>query len=55
MDLPQDMLDAARVEGVSEFRIFMRIALPLVLPAMAALAIILFLQSWNNYLWPLLF
>jgi lactose/L-arabinose transport system permease protein len=54
MDLPQDMLDAARVEGVGEFRIFMRIALPLVLPAMAALAIILFLQSWNNYLWPLL-
>lgn len=54
MSLPQDMLDAARVEGVSEFRIFFRIALPLVLPATAALAIILFLQSWNNYLWPLL-
>lgn len=54
MALPQDMLDAARVEGVSEFRIFFRVALPLVLPATAALAIILFLQSWNNYLWPLL-
>lgn len=52
--LPQDMLDAARVEGVGEFRIFFRVALPLVLPAAAALAIILFLQSWNNYLWPLL-
>lgn len=52
--LPQDMLDAARVEGVGEFRIFFRVALPLVLPATAALAIILFLQSWNNYLWPLL-
>ena len=54
MALPQDMLDAARVEGVGELRIFFRIALPLVLPATAALAIILFLQSWNNYLWPLL-
>ncbi len=54
MSLPQDMLDAARVEGVSEFKIFFRVALPLVLPATAALAIILFLQSWNNYLWPLL-
>ena len=54
LSLPQDMLDAARVEGVSEFKIFFRIALPLVLPATAALAIILFLQSWNNYLWPLL-
>lgn len=52
--LPRDMLDAARVEGVGEFRIFFRVALPLVLPAIAALAIILFLQSWNNYLWPLL-
>lgn len=54
MSLPQDMLDAARVEGVSEAKIFVRVALPLVLPATAALAIILFLQSWNNYLWPLL-
>ena len=54
MALPQDMLDAARVEGVGEFTIFARVALPLVLPATAALAIILFLQSWNNYLWPLL-
>ena len=54
LSLPQDMLDAARVEGVSEFKIFCFIALPLVLPATAALAIILFLQSWNNYLWPLL-
>ncbi len=48
------MLDAARVDGASEIRTFFQIAMPLVLPAVAALAIILFLMSWNNYLWPLL-
>ncbi|MEF2072658.1 carbohydrate ABC transporter permease [Consotaella aegiceratis] len=54
LSLPQDMLDAARMDGVGEVKIFLFVALPLVLPATAALAIILFLQSWNNYLWPLL-
>ncbi len=52
--MPADLFDAARVEGVSEWQIFLRIALPLARPTMAALAIILFLASWNNYLWPLL-
>ena len=54
LSLPQEMLDAARVDGAGEFQIFWRIALPLVVPALAALAIILFLFSWNSYLWPLL-
>lgn len=54
LSVPQEMLDAARVDGAGEFRIFLQIAMPLVLPAVAALAIILFLFSWNNYLWPLL-
>jgi lactose/L-arabinose transport system permease protein len=49
-----ELFDAARVEGVKEWQIFLRIALPLARPTMAALAIILFLASWNNYLWPLL-
>ena len=54
LSIPQEMLDAARVDGAGEFQIFWRIALPLVGPALAALAIILFLFSWNSYLWPLL-
>lgn len=54
LSVPQEMLDAARVDGASEIRTFFQIAMPLVLPAVAALAIILFLMSWNNYLWPLL-
>ncbi|MGO8425955.1 ABC transporter permease subunit, partial [Rhizobium ruizarguesonis] len=52
--MPGELFDAARVEGVKEWHIFLRIALPLARPTMAALAIILFLSSWNNYLWPLL-
>jgi lactose/L-arabinose transport system permease protein len=54
LTVPQEMLDAARVDGAGEFQIFWRIALPLVVPALAALAIILFLFSWNSFLWPLL-
>jgi lactose/L-arabinose transport system permease protein len=54
LSVPQEMLDAARVDGAGEFQIFWRIALPLVVPALAALAIILFLFSWNSFLWPLL-
>lgn len=52
--MPADLFDAAQVEGVSEWRIFTRVALPMARPTLAALAIILFLASWNNYLWPLL-
>ncbi|MDX8432412.1 MULTISPECIES: carbohydrate ABC transporter permease [Mesorhizobium] len=52
--MPADLFDAARVEGVKEWRIFLFVALPLARPMLAALAIILFLASWNNYLWPLL-
>jgi lactose/L-arabinose transport system permease protein len=52
--VPQEMFDAARVDGAGEFQIYWRIAMPLVVPALAALSIILFLFSWNSFLWPLL-
>ncbi|MDP1732178.1 MAG: carbohydrate ABC transporter permease [Devosia sp.] len=52
--MPHELFDAARVEGVKEWRIFLFVALPLARPTLAALSIILFLASWNNYLWPLL-
>ncbi|ALN74907.1 hypothetical protein M673_19460 (plasmid) [Aureimonas sp. AU20] len=54
LSLPQEIVEAARLDGAGELRIFVLIALPLVRPALAALLIILFLASWNNYLWPLL-
>ncbi|NUR84601.1 MAG: carbohydrate ABC transporter permease [Nonomuraea sp.] len=52
--LPDDLSDAARVDGAGEFRIFFRIILPLCKPALATLAILTFLASWNNFLWPLM-
>jgi ABC-type glycerol-3-phosphate transport system permease component len=52
-DLPDELPEAARVDGASEFRIFLQIALPLLLPALASLAIIVFIWSWGAFLWPL--
>jgi lactose/L-arabinose transport system permease protein len=52
--MPAELFDAARVEGVREWQIFLRVAMPMAKPTLAALSIILFLHSWNNYLWPLL-
>ena len=51
--IPDELLDAARIDGASEFSIFRRIAMPMLKPAAASLAIITFLFSWNNFLWPL--
>jgi multiple sugar transport system permease protein len=53
LGLPRDLLDAGRVDGASELRIFARIFLPLCGPALATLGILTFLGSWNNFLWPL--
>ena len=52
--LPNDLFDAARIDGAGEFRIFWRVVLPLLAPASASLATIIFLFSWNNFLWPLI-
>jgi multiple sugar transport system permease protein len=51
--IPDDLLEAARVDGAGEWRIFFRIVLPLCRPALATLGILTFLSSWNNFLWPL--
>lgn len=51
--IPNELLDAARIDGASEFRIFWQVVLPLLGPASASLATIIFLFSWNNFLWPL--
>jgi len=49
-----ELLDAGRIDGVSEFGLFWRIAVPLSLPAMGALAIFNFLGNWNAFIWPLI-
>jgi multiple sugar transport system permease protein len=51
--IPNDLLEAARIDGASELRIYARIVLPLCRPALATLGILTFLASWNNFLWPL--
>lgn len=51
--MPDELIDAARVDGAGEFRIFAKIVVPLARPALAVLAILTFLGSWNSFLWPL--
>lgn len=53
MDIPDSLIEAARIDGASELRIFAGIVIPLCGPALATLAILTFLGSWNNFLWPL--
>jgi ABC-type glycerol-3-phosphate transport system permease component len=50
--VPDEMLDAARVDGATEFGIFLRIVLPTNIPGLVSLALIFFMGSWNNFLWP---
>ena len=52
--IPDELLDAARIDGASEPRIFLQVVFPLLASASASLAIIIFLFSWNNFLWPLI-
>jgi ABC-type glycerol-3-phosphate transport system permease component len=52
--LPTELLDAARIDGCSEFKIYLRIALPLAKPVLAALAILIFMTTWNDFTWPLI-
>ena len=51
--IPDELLDAARIDGAGEYTIFFKIVLPLCGPALATLAILTFLASWNSFLWPL--
>jgi len=53
LGIPDELLDAARVDGAGEFRIFFRIVLPLCGPALATLGVLTFLGNWNSFLWPL--
>jgi multiple sugar transport system permease protein len=54
MGIPDELLDAARIDGASEPLIYWRIILPLVKPALATLGTFTFISSWNSFLWPLL-
>lgn len=51
--VPRDLIDAARLDGCSEFGIFWRVVLPLVVPALGTLGLITFIGAWNNFVGPL--
>ncbi|XUL85343.1 carbohydrate ABC transporter permease [Streptomyces galilaeus] len=53
LDIPDSLLEAARIDGAGQVRTFTRIVLPLCGPPLATLTILTFLGSWNNFLWPL--
>ena len=52
--MPQEMLDAARVDGASEWQVFARVVMPVMRPAIATLVLSFFLGVWNDFLWPLI-
>jgi multiple sugar transport system permease protein len=52
--LPDDLIDAARIDGASEWRIYWSIVLPLARPVLVTLAIFAFMSAWNDFMWPLI-
>ncbi|HEY8598165.1 MAG TPA: carbohydrate ABC transporter permease [Thermomicrobiales bacterium] len=52
--IPNELIDAARIDGASELRIYAQVVLPLTRPALAALGILEFIWSWDAFIWPLL-
>jgi multiple sugar transport system permease protein len=54
LSIPDELLEAARIDGASELRIFWQVVFPLATPALATLGILSFLGSWNSFFWPLI-
>jgi ABC-type glycerol-3-phosphate transport system permease component len=55
VDMPEELADAARVDGATEVGVFRRVMVPLAMPGMSALAVLTFLSAWNTFLLPLLY
>jgi multiple sugar transport system permease protein len=54
MSIPNDLIESARIDGASEFRIYWSVVLPLCRPVLATLGIFTFMSTWNDFLWPLI-
>lgn len=54
LSLPKDLEDAGKIDGCNPFQVFLYIALPLAIPAIATLGIFSFIASWNSFMWPLI-
>ncbi|GAB2501747.1 carbohydrate ABC transporter permease [Pseudoxanthomonas sangjuensis] len=52
--IPDELLEAARIDGAGEWRIFLRIVLPMLRPVLATLAVFTFMAAWNDFMWPLI-
>ncbi len=52
--IPDSLIDAARMDGATNFQVYRKIMIPTAMPAVGALSILLFLGKWNDYLWPLI-
>ncbi|HEY8362169.1 MAG TPA: carbohydrate ABC transporter permease [Tissierellaceae bacterium] len=50
---PHDIIEAARIDGLGEFKIFLRMYIPIMRPTYTAAAVVTFMNAWNSYLWPL--
>jgi multiple sugar transport system permease protein len=55
LEVPDELLEAARIDGCKDFGIFMRIVVPIIKPALASWASITMIARWNDFFWPLLF
>jgi multiple sugar transport system permease protein len=54
LSIPDELLDAARIDGAGELRIFFQIVLPMLKPVLVTLAIFTFMGAWNDFMWPLI-
>ena len=54
LSIPDDLLDAARIDGASELRIYRTVVLPLLRPILVTLALFTFMSAWNDFMWPLI-
>jgi multiple sugar transport system permease protein len=54
LSVPRDLEDAARIDGAGEWTVFLRVALPLARPALATVALFVFVDQWKSFLWPLI-
>lgn len=54
MSIPNELIEAARMDGASELRIFTAIVLPLLMPVVVTLSVLTFLGAWNDFMWPLI-
>lgn len=54
LSIPESLLEAARIDGASEFKIYWSVALPLIRPILVTLALFTFMGTWNDFMWPLI-